>query len=309
MNAASSPNNTVISVANLAKSFGAAKAVQDVSFDVYAGEIFGLLGPNGAGKTTSIRMILDIFKPDKGAISVLGGPMNEEKKARIGYLPEERGLYKDLTVEQCVTYMAELKGVARADIKARAARFLEQFDLTEHRRKKVNELSKGMQQKVQIISTLIHKPALVIIDEPFSGLDPVNTRLVQDLLLEQRAQGTTIVMSTHLMYQVEEMCDRLVLIDHGKTVLYGSVDEIRRSHADRAVRVVAKGELPAIPGVIETSRKGNERTLSLPHDMEPQRVLEQLVAAHVPIERFELALPTMDDIFVKVVAGGKVERA
>ena len=298
-----SANNTVISVAHLAKAFGAAKAVQDVSFDVHAGEIFGLLGPNGAGKTTSIRIILDIFKPDQGTVSVLGGPMTDQKKERIGYLPEERGLYKDLTVEQCVAYLAELKGVSRAETKARSAGYFEQFDLTEHRRKKVNELSKGMQQKVQIITTLIHRPALVIIDEPFSGLDPVNTRMVQDLLMEQRTQGTTIVMSTHQMYQVEEMCDRLVLIDHGKTVLYGGVDEIRRSYADRAVRVVAKGELPAIPGVVETSRKGNEHTLALSRDVESQHVLEQIVAAGVVIEQFELALPTMDDIFVKVVAG------
>ncbi|MCS7060164.1 MAG: ATP-binding cassette domain-containing protein [Anaerolineae bacterium] len=296
-------NTTVISVSHLAKSFGAAKAVQDVSFDVHAGEIFGLLGPNGAGKTTTIRIILDIFRPDQGTVSVLGGPMSEDKKARIGYLPEERGLYKDLTVERCVTYLAELKGVPHDHIKTRAAQFFERFDLADHRRKKINDLSKGMQQKVQIIATLLHRPELLIIDEPFSGLDPVNTRLVQDMLLEQRAQGATIVMSTHQMHQVEEMCDRLVLIDHGRTVLYGTVDEIRRQYADRAVRVTTKSPLPVIAGVVETSRRGNEHTLALPHGMEPQEVLQQLIAAGVLIEQFELALPTMDDIFVKVVAG------
>jgi len=302
MTASSAPNNTVISVKNLAKSFGQAKAVRDVSFDVHAGEIFGLLGPNGAGKTTSIRMILDIFKPDKGAVSVLGGPMTDAKKQRIGYLPEERGLYKDISVDQCVTYLAELKGLPAAEARARAGRYYEQLDLAAHRRKKVSELSKGMQQKVQIITTLIHQPSLIIVDEPFSGLDPVNTRLVQDMLIEQRRQGTAIVMSTHQMYQVEEMCDRLVLIDQGVSVLYGGVDEIRRSYADRAVRFTAKGEPPAVPGVVETSRKGNERTWTLPRDMEPHDLLQQL--ANTPglsIESFELAIPTMDDIFVKVV--------
>jgi ABC-2 type transport system ATP-binding protein len=300
-------NESIISVAGLQKRFGQAQAVRDVSFDVHKGEIFGLLGPNGAGKTTSIRMILDIFRPDAGAISILGGPMSDAKKDRIGYLPEERGLYKDVTVENCVLYLAELKGLTRSEARQRAGVYFDRLDLTTHKKKKVQDLSKGMQQKVQIITTLIHRPELIIIDEPFSGLDPVNTRLIQDLLLEQHRAGTTIVMSTHQMYQVEEMCSRLVLIHEGRSVLYGSVDDIRRRYADNAVRVVMKGEAPVIDGVVETSRKGNARTLRLPADMPPTQLLQRLAAAPgIEIESFEVALPTMDDVFVRVVKGGEV---
>jgi len=295
--------NTTICVSHLAKSFGATQAVRDVSFEVHGGEIFGLLGPNGAGKTTTIRMILDIFKPERGEIGVLGGPMTSAKKERIGYLPEERGLYKDLKVEDCVVYLAELKGMSRREARQRAAMYFEQLDLTAHKNKKVNDLSKGMQQKVQVITTLIHQPALVIIDEPFSGLDPVNTRLIQDILLRERERGTSIVMSTHQMYQVEEMCNRIVLIDHGESVLYGGVDEIRRRYADNAVRVVVRGDLPAIPGVVETSHKGNEHTLHLPPDMSSQALLRQYAdSPDLVLESFELAIPTMDDIFVRVVS-------
>jgi ABC-2 type transport system ATP-binding protein len=298
------PAEASISVTSLAKAFGQAQAVRDVTFDVHRGEIFGLLGPNGAGKTTTIRMILDIYRPDHGAIAVMGGPMTEAKKERIGYLPEERGLYKDIRVEECVVYLAELKGLSRAEAKRRASDYFERLGLAADKRKKVSEFSKGMQQKVQIITTLIHEPELIIIDEPFSGLDPVNTRLVQDMLIDEHRKGTTIVMSTHQMHQVEEMCDRIVLIDKGNSVLYGSVDEIRRRYADNAVRVTAVGALPELPGVIETSRKGNTHTLSLPRDMNSQALLARLAATpDLSIESFELALPTMDDIFVRVVSG------
>ena len=291
-----------IAVSHLAKSFGATQAVRDASFEVRFGDIFGLLGPNGAGKTTIIRMILDIFKPDRGSISVLGGAMTEQKKDLIGYLPEERGLYKDISVERCVLYLAELKGVPNNEAKTRAAQYFDQLDLTAHKRKKVQDLSKGMQQKVQIITTLIHRPKLLIIDEPFSGLDPVNTRLIQDVLLQERDRGTAIIMSTHQMYQVEEMCNRIVLIDEGESVLYGAVDDIRRQYADNAVRVVAQGELPQIEGVRETSRKGNAHVLHLTEQVSTQALLRQLSEApELHIESFALALPTMDDIFVRVV--------
>ena len=297
-------NNTTIAVSNLAKTFGKAQAVRDVSFEVNKGEIFGLLGPNGAGKTTTIRMILDIYKPDRGQVSVLDGPMTESKKERIGYLPEERGLYKDMRVDECVAYLAELKGVPQAEAKKRADEFFEKLGLANDKRKKVSEFSKGMQQKVQIITTLLHRPELIIIDEPFSGLDPVNTRLVQDLLLDEHKKGTTIVMSTHQMYQVEEMCDRIVLIDQGNSVLYGGVDEIRRRYSENAVRVTMQGPLPPLDGAIETSRKGNTHTFTLPKDLHPQALLAKLATAPgLTVESFELALPTMDDIFVKVVGG------
>jgi ABC-2 type transport system ATP-binding protein len=294
---------TSVSVSHLAKSFGKAMAVNDVSFEVQAGEIFGLLGPNGAGKTTSIRMILDIFKPDRGEINVLGGKITAAKKEKIGYLPEERGLYKDMKVEECVLYLAELKGLSRRTAKERAATYFEQLDLTAHKSKKVNDLSKGMQQKVQVITTLIHQPQLIIIDEPFSGLDPINTRLIQDMLIRERERGAAVIMSTHQMYQVEEMCDRIVLINRGDSVLYGRVDDIRRQYADNTVRVSVRGELPHISGAVETSRKGNSHTLRLPADMLPQAALRQLAdAPDIALESFELAIPTMDDIFVKVVS-------
>ena len=278
-------------------------AVHDVSFDVQRGEIFGILGPNGAGKTTTIRMILDIFKPDHGEISVLGGAITEAKKEKIGYLPEERGLYKDLKVEECVIYLAELKGLSRKTARERAAGYFDQLDLSAHKSKKVNDLSKGMQQKVQVITTLIHQPEVVIIDEPFSGLDPVNTRLIQDMLVKERQRGTTVIMSTHQMHQVEEMCDRIVLINKGDSVLYGGVDEIRRRYADNAVRVTIRGELPHLPDVMETSSRGNQHTLHLPKGMQPQSILRQLAdTPDITVEAFELAIPTLDDIFVRVVS-------
>jgi ABC-2 type transport system ATP-binding protein len=297
--------DNAIQVEGLRKSFGPAQAVRNVSFEVKRGEIFGLLGPNGAGKTTTIRMILDIFQPDAGRISVLGGAMTEPTKNRIGYLPEERGLYKDVTVESVILYLAELKGLSRGEARNRAAGFLDALDLAAHRKKKVQELSKGMQQKVQIITTLLHKPELIIIDEPFSGLDPVNTRLVQDLLLRERDAGTTIVMCTHQMYQVEEMCDRLALIHRGERVLYGAVDEIRRAHAEPAVRVVVNGELPAMSGTELTSRKGNAHTLRLLPGTTSAQVLGALAALPgLQVESFAQALPTMDDIFVRAVSAG-----
>ncbi|HQV70654.1 MAG TPA: ATP-binding cassette domain-containing protein [Thermoflexales bacterium] len=297
------PEN-VISVSHIAKSFGSAQAVRDVSFDVNKGEVFGLLGPNGAGKTTTIRMILDIFRPDTGNIAVLGGPMDDARKNRIGYMPEERGLYKDMRIEECVVYLAQLKGVPKDEARRRASQYFDRLDLAAHKKKKINDLSRGMQQKVQIIATLIHQPDLIIIDEPFANLDPVNTRIVQDLLLGERERGATIVMSTHLMFQVEELCDRIVIINKGQNVLYGKVDEIRRTYSDNAIRVTAQGEMPQIDGMMELSRKGNTRTLSLPPALPPREFMRILAETpNLNVEQFELALPTMDDVFVKVVQG------
>ena len=202
---------SIVELSHVTKSFGALKAVDDVSLAVEPGEFFGLLGPNGAGKTTTIRIMLDIFKPDSGSVSILGGPMTEDKKNRIGYMPEERGLYQDIPLERGLVYLASLKGLSSADIRARLGGYLERFDLAILARKKVKELSKGMQQKAQIIATLIHQPELLIIDEPFSGLDPVNTQMVKDLLRDLHRQGATIIMSTHQMHQVEELCDRILL--------------------------------------------------------------------------------------------------
>ena len=277
-------------------------AVDGVSFSVETGEIFGLLGPNGAGKTTTIRIILDIFKPDAGKVAVFGGPMNEEKKARVGYLPEERGLYQDIPLERCLVYLATLKGLSESESHQRIGSYLERFDLAEHKRKKIKELSKGMQQKAQLISTLVHKPDLVIIDEPFSGLDPVNTQMVKDLLVEERNRGVTIVMSTHQMHQVEELCDRLLLINEGKLVLYGSLDGIRSNYAIQAVLVGSRDPLPEIIAGTEGRQKMNGVTkLMLSPGATPQDVLRSLVSQNIQIEQFEIAIPTLDEIFIKVV--------
>jgi len=291
-----------VQVAHLAKRFGDTQAVADVSFAVEPGEIFGLLGPNGAGKTTTIRMMLDIFKPDAGTVSIFGGELDMAKKRRIGYMPEDRGLYKDLKLEPTLVYLATLKGLDEKTARDRLGGWLERFDLAEHRQKKVQELSKGMQQKAQIIATLLHEPDLIVIDEPFSGLDPVSTRLVKQLLEEQRQAGKSVLMSTHQMYQVEALCDRIVLIDEGQTVLYGPVSEIKRNFAGNAVTIEGQGEFVAIPGVLETRQQNGAWHLTLEIGADPQAVFRALAARKdVKIDRFELAEPSLDDIFVNVV--------
>ncbi len=296
-----------VSVSHVAKSFGTTHAVVDVSFDTERGEIFGLMGPNGAGKTTTIRMMLDIFRPDRGTVSILGGPMTEEKKNRIGYMPEERGLYQDIPLERCLLYLASLKGLSPAQARTRLATLLERFELAAHRGKKVKELSKGMQQKAQIINTILHQPELVIIDEPFTALDPINTQLVKDLMRELREQGATILMSTHQMRQVEELCDRILLIDDGRDVLYGELDKIRRraAQSSNAILVRTAGELPAVAGVERVSPHNDAVRLTLAHGTAPQQVLAALMAQGAILEKFEIAIPTLDEIFIRVVKEGQ----
>jgi ABC-2 type transport system ATP-binding protein len=294
-----------VEVSHLAKRFGETQAVADVSFAVEPGEIFGLLGPNGAGKTTTIRMMLDIFKPDAGTVSVFGGKLDLPKKRRIGYMPEDRGLYKDLKLEPTLVYLATLKGLDEKTAQRRLLEWLDRFDLAEHRYKKVKELSKGMQQKAQIIATLLHEPELIVVDEPFAGLDPVNTRLVKQVFEEQRQAGKSILMSTHQMYQVEALCNRIVLIDRGRTVLYGKVHEIKRNFAGNAVVLEGQGDFARIPGVLETRSHNGTWHLALEIGTDPQAIFRELAAREdVKVERFELAEPSLDDIFVNVVQDG-----
>ena len=291
-----------VEISHISKSFGSLKAVDDVSFDVEKGEIFGLLGPNGAGKTTAIRILLDIFKPDHGNVSILGGPMTEAKKDLIGYMPEERGMYQDISLDRCLVYLGSLKGIPPAEVRNRITGYLERFDLASSRHKKVKELSKGMQQKAQLITTLLHEPELLIIDEPFSGLDPINTQMVKDLLREQRDRGVTILMSTHQMHQVEELCDRIVLIDHGRTVLYGPLDEIRGQFSGHAVIVRTPDELPALSGVEHVERHNSSAyRLNLASSTNTQDVLRSLVERGIRIDQYEIAAPTLDEIFIRVV--------
>jgi ABC-2 type transport system ATP-binding protein len=286
------------------KTFGALRAVDEVSFDVYPGEIFGLLGPNGAGKTTTIRMMLDIFRPDCGEVRIFGGGMTEDKKHRIGYMPEERGLYRDQKLEPTLHYLATLKGLSSSEATRRLEKWLKRLDLWDARQKKIQDLSRGMQQKAQLIATLVHEPDLIVVDEPFANLDPVNTRMAIDMLEEQAEAGKAIIMSTHLMYQVEAMCNRIVLIDRGRVVLYGPVDQIKREFSTHAVLVHGKADFSAVPGVREARQENNHWRLSLASGATPQGVFRALGEQDdARIERFELAEPSLDDIFISVVSG------
>ncbi len=296
-----------ISVRGVSKKYGDFTAVDNLSFEVRRGEIFAVLGPNGAGKTTTIRMILDILKPDTGSIEVLGGPITEATKARIGYLPEERGLYHNVRVLDMLVYLGQLKGLSGAEARARALSLLEHVGLAENARSKVKELSKGMQQKVQVIATILHRPDLIIIDEPFSGLDPVNTEMVKDLLYEMNREGVTIIMSTHLMHQIEEMADRLLMINRGRAVLYGDVHEVRQRFAKNAVIVEGEGDWAALPGVqaVEAGENGRDVLLRLADNVTPDEVMAALATSPAyRIRRFERAVPSLNEIFIEVVGGG-----
>ncbi len=293
-----------IQVHSLSKSYASLQAVTDLSFTVNQGEIFGLLGPNGAGKTTSIRIILDIIKPNGGEVSVLGGPMTEEKKSRIGYLPEERGLYDDMTVIDTLLFLGQLKGLSRQTAQNRAEAYLKEVELWDARDKKIEALSRGMNQKVQFVAATMHEPDLVIIDEPFSGLDPVNTRIIKRLIYRLRDNGAAIVMSTHQMHQVEEMCQRILLINEGRRVLYGPLDEIRREFASHAVEVDLAGRLDHVAGVERLIQRDGGYRMMLADEVQPEMVLKRLVnMPAVTVERFERAETTLDDIFVQVVGG------
>lgn len=297
-----------VEIEHIRKYFGASRAVEDVSFSVEPGEVFGLLGPNGAGKTTTIRIMLDIFHADAGNVTILGGKLDEEKKNRIGYMPEERGLYKDEKLAPTIVYLATLKGMPAEDARQQLDGWLKRFDLYDHREKKISELSKGMQQKAQIIATFLHDPDLVVIDEPFSGLDPVNTRLIKELIEEQRAAGKTIIMSTHQMYQVEALCNRILLINEGEGVLYGSLDDIRHNFAGNAVVIEGQGDFEHLPGVLQMRRHNGEMHFALDAGTSPQDIFRQLAQRDgVKIERFEIAEPSLDDIFISVVRGEKGE--
>lgn len=297
-------NQPIVSLASLCKTFGPVRAVDNVSFEVQPGEIFGLLGPNGAGKTTTIRMMLDIFKPDCGEVAVFGRPLDEAAKQRIGYMPEERGLYRDLKLEPTLVYLATLKGLETAEARRRVDVWLQRLDLHQDKHKKIQDLSRGMQQKAQFIATLVHEPDLIVVDEPFANLDPVNTRLAMDILEEQARRGAAIIMSTHLMFQVEAMCNRIVLIDQGRTVLYGPVQQIKREFATNAVLVAGHGDFADLPGVLAVRQENQHWRLSLAAGADPQAVLRALAGRpDMAVTRFELAEPSLDDIFIQVVQG------
>lgn len=293
----------IIAVSNITKSYGKHMAVNDLSFEVCQGEIFAFLGPNGAGKTTTMRMILDILKPDSGTIAVWGSPLTEAAKDRIGYMPEERGLYRNVQLLDLLAYLGTLKGMSTSDAKKRAVELLGRVDLGGYLKSKVSELSRGMQQKLQFITTILHNPELIIIDEPFSGLDPVNTQVIKDLIFELSNNGTTVVMSTHLMHQVEEMGDRLLMINAGQRVLYGPVEEVRGRFAANAVVVQGEGDWAAINGVesVAADETGRVFTLSLADGVTADDVMQALaVSPDHHVRSFTLAVPSLNDIFIQV---------
>ena len=291
-----------LEVHGISKSFAAVKAVDKLAFEVRPGEIFGLLGPNGAGKTTSIRMILDIIKPDGGQIRVLGGPMTEAKKSRIGYLPEERGLYDDMTLMDTLLFLGQLKEMPRPKAGQQAEAYLRQVKLWDARDQKIEALSRGMNQKAQFVAATMHEPELIIVDEPLSGLDPVNTRIIKDLLYRMRDRGAAIIMSTHQMHQVEEMCQRILLIDRGRRVLYGSLAEIRKQFTRNSVEVEVRGQLENVPGVERVVAQNGRYRLLLEQGIRPENLLKTLVdRPELTVEAFKQVETSLDEIFVQVV--------
>jgi len=285
----------------LRKTYAATVAVDDVTFEVRPREVFGLLGPNGAGKTTLIRMLIDIIAPDSGQILLDGRPLGRAERDRIGYLPEERGLYRKEKVLDILIYFGMLKGLARPAARSRALEWLERVGMPEVANRRADSLSKGMQQKAQIAAALLHDPAILVMDEPFSGLDPLNSVLVKDLLRERRDRGGLVILSTHQMPMVEELCDRVAMIDHGRLVLYGDLEEIRRRHGESIVLIGADADLPALPIVERVERQGALQRVILREGARPRDLLALLVERGVAVERFETLRMPVEEIFVRTV--------
>jgi ABC-2 type transport system ATP-binding protein len=293
----------MLNARNLRKQFASIVAVDDVSFSISRGEIFGLIGPNGAGKTTTIRMILNILEPDGGSITYDGKPFSDEVRNGVGFLPEERGLYRKSTVLDTILYFAELRGMKRTAARVQAIRWLERFGLKEHRDRKVEELSKGNQQKVQFIATIINDPVLVVLDEPFSGLDPVNQIIFKEVFSELRESGKAIVFSTHQMEQAERLSDTLVMINRGRVVLDGTVTDVKKRYGRNSVHVEYSGEgsfMRSLPGVKSARIDSNAAELELL----PDAKLAGLIAAvneKVQIQKIALVEPSLESIFIQIV--------
>ncbi len=299
----SSTSGPVVQATGLRKRYGDLVAVDDVSLSVRPGEIVGIVGPNGSGKTTTIRMLLDIIQPDEGEVYVFDAALTPDARERIGYLPEERGLYRGLRVIPNLVYLAELKGLSREQALRGADRLLERLGLEQHRGKKIQELSRGLGQLVQFAATLVHDPEFVVLDEPFSGLDPVNVRVMKDVVADLRGAGVAIMFSTHQMSDVEELCDRILMIDKGQVVLDGPVAEIKRRFAGSEVFVASDQVPEGIDGVLEWRREGVGYVLRLSPGYAPEVMLRTLLDRGAKIDRFELATPSLEQIFLRVVEG------
>jgi ABC-2 type transport system ATP-binding protein len=301
-----------LSIRAIRKRYGALEAVRGVSFEVARGEVLGLLGPNGAGKTTLIRVALDILRADAGEVQILGKPLGREARDRVGYLPEERGLYQRARADEVVAYAARLKGLGRREARARALSAIERVELAHAARRRVRDLSKGMQQKLQLAATVVHAPELLVLDEPLSGLDPINRRLVRDLIREEAARGAAVVLSSHEMDIVEQLCHRAILINRGEAILAGPVRGLRERFAKNEVRVSLRGgaleaspaaqamiaEMAAPPAEGEGPRFLSVR---LREGATPEGFLEALISAGLAIDHFERALPSLDDVFIEAV--------
>ena len=292
-----------IELQGVRKSYGDFVAVDNLSFNIEQGSVFGLLGPNGAGKTSTIRMMIGITAPDSGAIRVFGEPFQRRSLNRIGYLPEERGLYRKMKVFDQLVFMAELHGMERGAARQKAVEWCQKLDISFKLESKVEELSKGLQQKIQFIAALLHDPDFIIMDEPFFGLDPVNATLLKDVLLELKKQGKTILFSTHRMDQVEKLCDSICLIDQGKAALQGSLKEVKASYGKRNVQIEYEGNgdfLEHNPLVSKFNNYGNYVEVRLAPGADSQALL-QAVAARSRINKFELMEPSLEEIFKEVV--------
>ena len=299
---------STISVRNVSKYFGEFMAVDGMSLEVESGSIFGLLGPNGAGKTTTIRMIVNITVPDKGEVFLFGEKISAELQNRVGYLPEDRGLYKKMKVGEQLEFFALLKGVPKTKVKSVIDQWLERVQLTEWKNRKWEELSKGMQQKVQFISTIMHDPDLVILDEPFSGLDPINANLLKEIVQEMKARGKTIIFSTHLMEQAEQMCDSICLVNRGRSIVNGKLRAVKREfllkQSEQKVALEAEnyGEILADISLIKNVTPLNHQLqITMQNGANPQDLLHRLVNAGASISRFELVEPSLNQIFIESV--------
>jgi len=298
--------NGAVTLTGVTKRFDEVLAVNNLSLRINEGSVFGLLGPNGAGKTTTLRMILRIMVPDEGAIEMLGQPLTESAQDRIGYLPEERGLYTRMKVREVLLFLAGLKGLGEHEAGRRIDEWLERLELTSWASHKVIDLSKGMQQKVQFIAAVVHRPPVLILDEPFTGLDPVNAGIIKDIMLDLRKNGSTIILSTHRMEQVEMMCDSICLINKGQSVLDGELAAIKRSYGKNTVRLEYEGD----PGFLDQpdlvaaiNHFGAVTEVRLRPNSDAQEILKAAVARGVRINRFELVEPPLNDIFIEKVSG------
>lgn len=293
----------ILELSHVVKTYQTTVAVDDVSFAMPEGSIFGLLGPNGAGKTSLIRIITSITRADQGTVLIQGEPLHGDHPEIIGYMPEERGLYKKMKVGEHLLYLARLKGLSPVEARKAIDQWLEKFDIADWWNKKVEELSKGMQQKIQFIATVVHRPKLIILDEPFSGLDPINTNLIKDEIYQLRAQGASIIFSTHRMEQVEEICERIVLIHRGRNVLEGNVAEIRQARKQNLFRYSFEGELPeSIRQSVEVvSEKNGQIVVHFQNDRESNVFLRRLMDHQVYVTDFTEILPSLNEIFIRTV--------